>query len=72
MGYTHYWKRVGKFNEERLFYAEVTGKIRVPVHIDAGEVLESITEGCEKRLISLGANGCYPLITIKECNNEND
>ncbi|MDN5354404.1 MAG: hypothetical protein PWQ09_1160 [Candidatus Cloacimonadota bacterium] len=62
----------GKFNEERLFYAKAEGKIRVPKKIydnnktTIDEMFKFLVQGCEHRLISLGANGCYPKITIKE------
>lgn len=68
----------GKFNEERLFYAKQTGKIRVPLKFyqkfktELDELISFMQKGCAKRLISLGANGCYPKITIEEGNDENN
>ncbi len=69
-----------KFNEERLFYAKVEGEIRVPLSFYNGidsidkkpmkekiiNMMNFLKQGCDKRLISLGANGCYPKITIEE------
>ncbi len=60
----------GKFNEERLFHANAMGLIRIPCDIDARDLMNFISEGCNKRLISLGANGCYPNISIEEGDNE--
>lgn len=72
-----------KFNEERLFYASVEGKIRIPMKYykqnekEIKELKKFLQQGCEKRLISLGANGCYPKIEIdkniiEENNNEDN
>jgi len=57
-----------KFNEERLFYAKGEGKIRVPLEEAEAvkDLFEFMQQGCKHRLISLGANGCYPKITIVE------
>ncbi|MBN2396384.1 MAG: hypothetical protein JXC36_07985 [Candidatus Atribacteria bacterium] len=71
----------GKFNEERLFYAKAEGKIRIPIKFYNDnkekliEVKNFLIKGCINRLISLGANGCYPKFEIEgniieEQNNE--
>lgn len=62
----------GKFSEERLFYANSKGKIRVPMkfynenYAKLDKLIKFMREGCICRLIGLGANGCYPKITIEE------
>lgn len=75
--------KTGKFNEERLFYAKAKGKIKVPMkfykkyknNLDGkkgiDDMFKFMKQGCEKRLIPLGANGCYPIIKIEEENNGN-
>jgi len=62
----------GKFSEERLFHAKTKGKLRMPVYFweknkrNIQKLMSFLQQGCGLRLISLGANGCYPDITITE------
>jgi CRISPR/Cas system CSM-associated protein Csm3 (group 7 of RAMP superfamily) len=61
-----------KFNEERLFYAKAEDYVRIPHSFYNGhkgvidEMIAFIKKGCDLRLISLGANSCFPRIKLEE------
>lgn len=67
-----------KFNEERVFHTTFSGKIliRKSTRIDKNRIAEKeisdmidfIKQGMSQRLISLGANGCYPLFSLQKIN----
>jgi len=61
-----------KFNEERLFYNKAKGHILVPTAFyennkeKVDRLFELLNIGLKNRLISIGANSCYPKIEIEE------
>ena len=63
-----------KFNEERLFYSKSEDYILIPMKFynqkskEIQDMFDFIKKGFEKKLISLGANSCYPNICIEEVN----